>query len=213
MEKELSYAVNVEATKNIAGICSDYRIPLAFTSTDLVFDGLKGNYSEEDEKNPVSEYGNQKAIAEEEVLKIYPEATVFRLPLMFGHPQASTSNYLQKFITQLQNEEEVNLFTDEFRSVCGAKSISAGILQLIGHSGIIHLAGTERLSRYEFGLKAATAFQLPISLVQPCLQKEMKMAAPRPPDVSLNITKALNLGYNPLQVDEELKMIASGSYL
>lgn len=206
-QKELSYAVNVEATKNLAGICSDYNIPFVFTGTDLVFNGLKGNYTEEDEPNPVSVYGEQKAIAEAEVLSIYPLATVVRLPLMFGYPQASASNYLQKFVAQLKQGEKAKLFTDEYRSVCGAESIGKGIFRLINHSGIFHIAGKERLSRYEFGLKAAEAFGLNKTLIEPCKQSDVTMAAPRPPDVSLNISKAMALGYNPLSVEEELKQI------
>lgn len=206
-QPELSYAVNVEATKNLAGICSDYNIPFVFTSTDLVFDGQKGNYTEGDEPNPVSVYGEQKAKAEAEVLSIYPLATVVRLPLMFGYPQASAANYLQKFIAQLKQGEKTKLFTDEYRSVCGAQSISKGILQIMNHSGIFHLAGKERLSRYEFGVKAAETFGLNKTLIEPCKQSDVTMAAPRPPDVSLNISKAQALGYNPLSVGEELKQI------
>lgn len=212
-EKALSYIVNVEATKNLAGICSDYKIPFAFTSTDLVFDGSKGNYSESDEKNPLSAYGEQKALAEEAVSAIYPEAVIFRLPLMFGTPEASKNNYLQKLLTQLQNSERVNLFTDEFRSICGAKSISKGILQFINQSGIIHLAGKEKLSRYDFGLKVTEAFHLDKTLLNACSQKDIKMAAPRPPDVSLNILKAQQLGYAPMRVDEELTQIATCHYI
>ena len=73
------HAVNVEASVNLAGICSDFQIPFAFTSTDLVFDGKKGRYKEEYAKNPLSIYGEQKSIAEEGILKIYPGSTVFRL--------------------------------------------------------------------------------------------------------------------------------------
>lgn len=210
--KELSYEVNVEATKNLAGICCDFRIPFAFTSTDLVFDGNKGMYQEGDTKNPVSVYGEQKSIAEDEVLRIYPEATVFRLPLMFGEPQASAANYLQKFIAQIKNGEKATLFHDEYRSICGAKSIAEGILKLINETGIIHLAGKEKISRYEFGLKAVKAFGLDESLLLSCSQKDVKMAAPRPADVSLDISKAVSLGYAPLSVDEELELIATGKY-
>ena len=74
---EISYTVNVEASRNLAGICSDFNIPLAFTSTDLVFDGKKGRYRETDQKNPVSIYGEHKSAAEDEILKIYPEAWCF----------------------------------------------------------------------------------------------------------------------------------------
>lgn len=211
--KELSYEVNVEAAKNLAGICCDFHIPFAFASTDLVFDGRQRMYKEEDAKNPLSVYGEHKAVAEDELLRIYPEATVFRLPLMFGEPVASTSNYLQKFISQIKNGDKASLFNDEYRSVCGAKSIAEGMLKLMNKTGIIHLAGKEKLSRYEFGLKAANAFGLNESLLHSCSQKEVKMAAPRPADVSLDISKAVSLGFAPLTVEEELKLIATGKYL
>jgi dTDP-4-dehydrorhamnose reductase len=210
---DLSYSVNVDASKNLAGICCDFQIPFVFTSTDLVFDGKKGMYQEEDEKSPVSVYGEQKAKAEDEILKIYPESTVFRLPIMFGYPQASTGNYLHNFLNQVNNRQVANLFNDEYRSVCGAKSISEGILQLLGKSsGVVHLAGKERLSRYDFGMKAVAAFGLDPAFVKESSQKEMKSAAPRPADVSLNINKAINLGFLPLSVHEELEQIVNGKY-
>jgi len=210
--KELSNDVNVEATKNLAGICCDFKIPFSFTSTDLVFDGKQGMYKEDDAKNSLSVYGGQKSIAEDEVLRIYPEATLLRLPLMFGAQEASATNYLQKFIGQIKKEEDVYLFNDEYRSVCGARSIADGILKLINNTGIIHLAGKEKLSRYEFGLKAAKAFGLDESLLLSCSQKNVKLAAPRPADVSLDISKALSLGFAPLSINEELNLIAEQKY-
>ena len=209
----VAYIVNVDASKNLAGICCDFQIPFAYTSTDLVFDGKKGMYSEDDEKNPVSVYGEQKAIAEDEILKIYAEATVFRLPLMFGYPQASAGNYMRGFINKLNASDGVTLFNDEYRSIAGAKSISEGMLGLLGKtSGIVHLAGRQRLSRYDFGMKAVEAFGLNSNMVKAGSQKEAKNMAPRPADVSLNIKKAMALGYAPLSVDKELELIATGKY-
>ena len=211
--KEISHAVNVDASKNLAGICCDFQIPLVFTSTDLVFDGQKGMYTEEDEKNPVSVYGEQKAIAEDELLKIYPEASVYRLPIMFGNPEAAAGNYMHGFIKRLKQGEVTTLFVDEYRSVCGAKNISEGILSLMGKtSGILHVAGKERLSRYDFGMKVVKAFGLNAGLIKPGSQKDAINMAPRPADVSLNINKAMALGFYPLDVEEELEQIATAKY-
>jgi dTDP-4-dehydrorhamnose reductase len=211
--KELAYSVNVDASKNLAGICCDFQIPFAFTSTDLVFDGIKGMYCEEDEKNPLSIYGEQKAIAEDEILSIYPEATVFRLPIMFGYPEASLGNYMRRFIEQIKRDERATLFNDEYRSIAGARSISEGILKLLGKtSGIIHVAGPERLSRYDFGLKVVRAFDFDPGLIEEGSQKAAKNMAPRPADVSLNIKKAIDLGYIALSADTELGQIANGKY-
>ena len=211
--QQMSYAVNVDAARNLAGICCDFQIPFGFTSTDLVFDGKKGYYNEDDEKNPLSVYGEQKAIAEEGILNIYPEATVFRLPLMFGDLNAGTGNYMYKFINQLKAGELATLFNDEYRSICGARSISEGMLNLLGKTpGILHVAGPDRMSRSEFGRKVVNAFGLDPTLLKECSQLEIKSMAPRPADVSLNIKKAIHLGYAPLNADTELGLIANGKY-
>jgi dTDP-4-dehydrorhamnose reductase len=210
----ISLAVNVEASKNLAGICSDFQIPFCFTSTDLVFDGKKGLYNENDVKNPVSKYGEHKALAEEEILKIYPGAAIFRLPLLLGIPDASANNYMQRFLTAIQNSTSITLFTDEYRSACCAKSINMGIGALLQKAeGIIHLGGPERLSRYEIGLKICTAFNLPTVGIHSGLQAEFKADAPRPADVSMDISMARAMGYSPLTLDEELKLIAENRYI
>lgn len=215
--KELSYAVNVEAAMNIAGIAADYNIPFAFTSTDLVFDGKQGMYKEEDDKNPLSVYGEQKSEAEDEIRSIYPSATIFRLPLMIGAPEASRSNYLKNFLQQISEGQKATLFYDEYRSACGAKSIAQGMLTLLGNNSdlppVVHIAGPERLSRYDIGLAIAKAFGLSETMLQSMSQKDLQMAAPRPADVSLDISKAVALGYQPVALAEELNAIAGNNYL
>lgn len=212
-DRALSYAVNVEASRNLAGICSDYQAQFVFISTDLVFDGRKGYYSEEDKVSPLMVYGEHKALAERQVTEIYPASLVVRCPLMFGDPEASAKNYLPDFIRSLKEGRPVNLFSDEYRSVCGAKSVAEGIIHVCEEeSGLLHIAGRERVSRLEFGLVAAKAYGLDSSLIRPCLQSEAQLAAPRPPDVSLNISKAAALGYSPMDFREELQNIADGNY-
>ena len=211
--KELSYELNVEVTRNLAGICSDFQIPFAFTSTDLVFDGMKGNYTEDDSTNPLMVYGEHKLLAEQEVGRVYPEGLIARCPLMFGALDASSKNYFFNFIKNLREGKSNKLFHDEYRSVCGAKSIAEGLLHLCEEvSGVVHLAGSERVSRYDLGLSIADAFSLDKNLLESCSQKDVQMDAPRPADVSLNIQKALSYGYSPLAYKEELKQIASGNY-
>ncbi len=210
----ISRTVNVDASRNIAGICSDFNIPFAFTSTDLVFDGTQGKYKETDAKNPISVYGEHKSEAEEEILKIYPGSVIFRLPFMLGHPDAGTNNYFRGFIDRLDKGETVNLFTDEYRSVCGAGSVARGMLNLFeSNSGILHLGGKERLSRYEAGLMMANAVKLPATQIKACRQKDVPLPAPRPADVSMDISKAVALGYDPMLLEDELKLMLEKNYI
>ncbi|MFN6526484.1 NAD(P)-dependent oxidoreductase [Nostoc sp. ChiSLP03a] len=203
-----SHAINVIASCNIAGLCADNSIPCAFTSTDLVFDGLNAPYRETDAVCPVNLYGEQKAIAEAGMLERYPMTAVCRMPLMFGAATPTAKSFIQPFIQTLQAEKELNLFIDEFRTpVSGTTAAKGLLLALEKVNGIIHLGGKERISRYDFGQILVEVLQLPATRLKSCRQQDVKMAAPRPTDVSLDSSKAFALGYQPLSVREELEAI------
>lgn len=205
---EESHAINVTASCNIAGLCADNSIPCAFTSTDLVFDGLNAPYRETDAVCPVNLYGEQKAIAEADMLERYPMTAVCRMPLMFGAATPTAKSFIQPFIQTLQAEKELNLFIDEFRTpVSGTTAAKGLLLALEKVNGIIHLGGKERISRYDFGQILVEVLQLPATRLKTCRQQDVKMAAPRPTDVSLDSSKAFALGYQPLSVREELEAI------
>ncbi|MBN3941645.1 MAG: NAD(P)-dependent oxidoreductase [Nostoc sp.] len=203
-----SHAINVIASCNIAGLCADNSIPCAFTSTDLVFDGLNAPYRETDAVCPVNLYGEQKAIAEADMLERYPMTAVCRMPLMFGAATPTAKSFIQPFIQTLQAEKELSLFIDEFRTpVSGTTAAEGLLLALEKVNGIIHLGGKERISRYDFGQILVEVFQLPAIGLKSCRQQDVKMAAPRPADVSLDSSKAFALGYQSLSVREELEAI------
>ncbi|MDZ8023768.1 MAG: NAD(P)-dependent oxidoreductase [Nostoc sp. DedQUE11] len=203
---EESHAINVTASCNIAGLCADNSIACAFTSTDLVFDGLNAPYCETDFVSPVNIYGEQKAIAEAGMLERYPMTAVCRMPLMFGAATPTAKSFIQPFIQTLKDGKELNLFIDEFRTPVSGKTAAKGLLLALEKvNGIIHLGGKERLSRYDFGLLLAEVFELSVSGIKACRQQDVKMAAPRPADVSLDSSKAFALGYEPLSLRKELQ--------
>jgi dTDP-4-dehydrorhamnose reductase len=208
-----SWKINVEASKHLALIAGAEDIKLCFASSDLVFDGTKGNYKETDVPNPINKYGAQKWEAEKIILSLLAKAVVFRLPLMFGNTESKRSHLMQ-MLQQLRSQQEVKLFTDEYRSICGVNSVTRGMLSLMDKAqGVYHLGGKERMSRYDFGVMAAKIFGCPTHLIKPCLQKNIPMPAPRPKDVSLNSEKAIYLGFRPLGAEEELRLIAHESTL
>ncbi|NJP09387.1 MAG: NAD(P)-dependent oxidoreductase [Leptolyngbyaceae cyanobacterium RU_5_1] len=204
-QPEESYLLNVTIACNIAGLCADYGIPCVFTSTDLVFDGLNPPYQETDPVSPTSRYGEQKAIAEAEMLACYPATAVCRMPLMFGAVPSNASSFLQPFIQKLRAEEELKLFVDEFRTPVSATAAAQGLLLAFQTvQGRIHLGGRERISRYEFGRLMVDVLELPATGLKASRQQDVKMAAPRPPDVSLDSSKAFELGYAPRSLRDEL---------
>ncbi|MBD1927935.1 NAD(P)-dependent oxidoreductase [Trichocoleus sp. FACHB-90] len=205
---EETHLINVTASVNIAGLCADYSIPCVFTSTDLVFNGLNPPYKETDSVSPVNLYGEQKVMAESGMLERYPMTAVCRMPLMFGNATPTAISFIQPFIQTLKEGKELRLFIDEFRTpVSGVTAAQGLLLALEKVRGIIHLGGKERISRYDFGRLLVEVFKLPEVGLKSGKQEDVKMAAPRPPDVSLDSSKAFELGYSPLSVRQELEAL------
>jgi dTDP-4-dehydrorhamnose reductase len=206
---ELSHKVNVEATVCLAEYCATHNTPFLFSSTDLVFDGTKGNYTETDTVNPLMLYGRQKAMAEKLILDLNKTACILRLPLMFCDGGKNAQSFLQPLLQKLKAGDKVFLFTDEFRSVAGGASVAKGIKLALENNwqGIYHLGGKEKISRYDLGLLICEVFGLDKNLIVPTLQSELKPVATRPPDVSLNSDKAYRLGYEPLLIENELQLL------
>jgi dTDP-4-dehydrorhamnose reductase len=201
-----SRRINVDVPHNIAGLCADYNISCAFTSTDLVFDGLNPPYGEQDPACPVNVYAEQKVLAEEGMTKRFPETAICRIPLMFGASPASSQSSLQIILNALMKKQKLNLFTDEYRTPISAGTAFSGLLLALENvSGILHLGGCERVSRYELGMLTARIFQKNATGLIPCRSSEVFAAAPRAPDVSLDSSKAKALGFSPLPLKEELK--------
>ncbi|MEP9412083.1 MAG: NAD(P)-dependent oxidoreductase [Candidatus Brocadia sp.] len=200
-----SQKINVDAAVNIAALCADYKISCVFTSTDLVFNGLNAPYREEYPVCPVNFYGEQKALAENGVLKYYPLVAVCRMALMFGAPGPYARGFIQPMIEAMRTGRELRLFVDEFRTPVSVKAAVYGIFLALGKvSGILHLGGIERISRYNFGKLLMDTLGIHEAKLVPCRQKDVIMPAPRPPDVSLDSSKAFALGFKPLPLSVEI---------
>lgn len=210
-DPDKSYQVNVVSAVALARRCATAGIPFLFTSTDLVFDGTQPPYGEGDRPSPVNIYGTQKAAAEREILAVYPQATVCRLPLLYGAATPTATCFLQGFLAAMAAGQPLTLFTDEVRTPVAVTDAVRG-LQLVldqGRTGIVHLGGPQRLNRYEFGLLMAEAFHVSATCLRPCLQADVDLPAPRPKDVSLNSEQAFAWGYAPRLAEVALKEIAA----
>jgi dTDP-4-dehydrorhamnose reductase len=203
-----SYQINVTASQLLAKICADVQIPFIFTSTDLVFDGTQPPYLETDPVSPINTYGEQKVAAEREILTAYPQATICRMPLMFGMAPPTASSFIQPWLKALGSGQSLQLFVDEFRTPVSAITAAQGLLMALQVApGILHLGGTERISRYEFGCLVAQVCGFDFALLAPIYQRDLLMTAPRAADVSLDSTKAIELGYAPPPLKQELAAI------
>lgn len=200
-----SRLINVDAAVEISGLCAEGSISLVFTSTDLVFNGLRAPYGEEDPVTPVNVYAEHKVLAEEGILRRYPEATVCRMPLMFGDCGPHGESFIQPMIRAMKEGKGLKLFTDEFRTPASARDAVKGlVLAMNSVKGIIHLGGPQRISRYQMGELLADVLGIPNPALTPCRSQDLPMPAPRSLDVSLKSEKAFSLGYAPGRIREEL---------
>ena len=206
LQPEKTRLINIDASAKIASICSMTEIPLVFASSSQVYAGTNAPYTETSPTKPVNDYGRQKLEAEHIIRALYPFATICRVPLMFGPAPPSTSSSLQLVLKALNQGKEISLFVDEWRSSLGALSASKGLCHMLHHPGeLFVLAGDETLSRYEFGYRVATFFELDASLIKPAHQADIIMAAQRPSDLTMCNDKAKTFGFHPESIDEELQ--------
>lgn len=208
LHPEAAHKVNVEATQKLVKIAAQLDIPFVFTSSDLVFDGTQPPYNEQSPLNPPSLYGRQKQEAEAMIQAIHPAAIIARLPLMYGFPKYG-QNFLSNWVAKLKGGEVVHAFTDEYRTAASGRCVSNGIWLLLERQvkGIWHLGSKERLSRYDFAVNVATHLGLDTSLIIPSKQADVKMAAKRPADVSLDSQRAFDIGYEPLSLKSYLESV------
>ena len=184
----LARKVNVEVTALLAELAAD--IPLFFMSTDLVFDGRIGRYDETAPVNPLSLYAATKVAAEQIVLA-NPRHTVIRTSLNGGTSPTGDRGFNEQTRRVWQGGRTVRLFTDEYRSPIAAEVTARAIWELVAlnRPGLYHVAGSERLSRWQIGqLLAARWPELKPGIESSSLKEYT--GAPRSPDSSLNNAKA-----------------------
>jgi dTDP-4-dehydrorhamnose reductase len=209
-DRDLAKSVNVAGTANIAEVCAKIRAKLIFISTDYVFDGVRGDYAETDEPNPVNFYGLTKLEAERVVANISPKSLVVRTSVLFGwHP--TRLNYATWVLKGLREHQALNVVTDHVNSPTLNLNLAEAIKMAIEHDseGILHVAGSERISRFDFALKIAERFDLDGSLLVPVKMDELGWVAKRPRDSSLRVQKAeKELGVELFGVDRSLEEMA-----
>ncbi len=207
-----SWQINVETVKEINHYCQAHSARLVFTSTDLVFDGEKGNYAETDSPNPVNFYGDTKYEAEQEILN--PEHTVrpavIRLSLMYGINLNLQPTFFHRILHSMHHRQDLDLFQDQYRTMISVSNAAECLLEIAesDFSGILHLAGPERINRYNFGVRLAAHLGLPNDTLKSSNIDKAKLTARRPADVSLNNNLAVSILKTPiLSIDDGLESI------
>jgi dTDP-4-dehydrorhamnose reductase len=181
--------VNVKGTETIVEAASSAGARFIFFSTDLVFNGEKGDYSEGDEPDPTTLYGATKREAEKLVLEAADRAVVLRLALMYGKSGYSGTGFVHRLVESLKAGKLFKLFTDQYRTPLYLRDL-AQVLSMVlldeDLRGLYHLGGPERVSRWEFGQALAEVFGFREELLLPIRMEDLPGMVSRPRDCSLN---------------------------
>jgi dTDP-4-dehydrorhamnose reductase len=195
-DPKLAERVNIEATKLLAELAAESQF--IFFSTDLVFDGSKGNYRETDAPNPLHFYAETKVAAEQIVLK-NPRHVVVRTSINGGLSPTRDRGFNEKIRREWGAGQRLKLFTDEFRSPIFAGETARAVWELASQNqtGIFHVGGAERLSRWQMGQLLAKRWPDMNAKIEPASTKDFP-GARRAPDTSFDISKIQRILSKPL---------------
>jgi dTDP-4-dehydrorhamnose reductase len=186
--------VNVEATRQLAAWAASRCRRLVFTSTDLVFDGSRSWYREEDQARPILGYGRTKLDAEAHVTAM-PGGLVARLSLLFGPNPSGRPDFFATALAALRRGEPRAFFDDEFRTPLDYRTAADALVRLAESdaAGIVHVGGYERVSRFELMRRAAVATGIDPGLVRRESRADATLPESRPADVSLDTCRLAKL--------------------
>ena len=193
--------VNVKGVRNLVDAAHENESRLIHLSTDYVFDGNSGHYSELDTPHPLQFYAETKLEAER-IASELPSYAVARPSVIYGWnsleatgvPSSSgkTINFAMFVVDKLKKNEAIKAVRDQYSSPTFADNLAEALLRLARHphNGVFHTAGRSCMSRYEFAVKLADVFGYPTRLVEPVYTSEFKQLAKRPKNSCLRVEKA-----------------------
>lgn len=204
-----AYITNVEGTLNLLANAEEQKTFFIFLSTDFIFDGEKGMYSEEDAAHPVNYYGKTKLEAEEAVMEYPLSWAIVRTVLVYGQPHTERGNLLTVVREKLEKGEYYQVFNDQVRTPTYVGDLAKGIEQIMEKraTGVWHLSGEDVLTPFDMAIQLADYLSLNAKLLKPVTASELVQPARRPLKTGFNINKAKNeLSFQPVSFKEGLQL-------
>jgi dTDP-4-dehydrorhamnose reductase len=201
-DPERSNALNVDSIVSMADALRERGIRPIFVSSEFVFDGIQGRYTETDQANPQLLYGRQKRAVERHLEASHADFAILRLAKVYGE-ELGDGTLATGFIDTIRRERVIRCATDQYFSPVHVNDVVTAILAVAARSlcGIYHVAGPERLSRMdclESMLAALASYERTETVLEACSIRDFDLPEPRPLDVSLCVDKLISETGNEL---------------
>lgn len=211
--RELATRVNFEYTRDLADLCWDHDTRFIFLSTDTVFDGERGMYTEKDLPRPINFYADTKVRAEQAIEDFGGNYVIARVALVMGIPLWGEGNsFVTRMANTLKEGKQVTTPESEVRTPIDVVTLGRALVELAGNAyrGILHLSGNDRLNRLVMMRRIAERLELPSENVVSHDPTGIPGRAPRPRDVSLDNSRAKSVLTTPmLGLDDGLELVLS----
>jgi len=194
-ERERCWRTNVETLQNIIYACKFVEVNLVHISTDYIFDGKNGPYSEEDKPNPLNYYGKSKLASENLVITSNIEYSIIRTSTLYsGSNIKGKKNFAIRMWEELSKGNKIKAIRDEVRNPTFTGNLADCIWKIINleRNGIYNIAGKNIIDRYNYALEFARYFGFSEKLIEPVYSVEMQNRTPRPKNCGLLVEKAEN---------------------
>lgn len=191
-DRALAWKVNVSGVENLVYGAKMVGAKVIHFSSDYVFDGTNGPYSESDTPNPISYYGRTK-LASENILKLsgIPHV-IIRTMILYGIANQVKDNFALWLANSLSENKQIRVVDDQIGNPTLVDDLAFAVLKIVEYdrSGLFHITGSELVSRYGFALALAKKFKFNKDLITPIKTSILKQPAPRPLKSGLIILKA-----------------------
>lgn len=199
--------INRQAVQMLAKCCQKLGIHFQMLSTDFVFDGLAGPYTESDQPNPLSVYARSKTEGENIVQQLDGLSySIVRTIIVYGKgEQLSRSNLILWAKEALEKGDALQIVDDQFRAPTWADDLAWACVRIceLDQTGIFHIAGPETLSIYQIVERVAAYYQLSMTQVSKLSSATLQQPAKRPPHTGFILDKARTvLGFEPLTLEQ-----------
>jgi len=186
----LAHEINVVGIQNIIKATNKH-VKIIQLSTDYVFEGKDGPYSETDPTHPISYYGRSKLEAENVLRGALHPYSIIRGSVLYGDPLNAKSNFFAWVYDSLSQNKNINVVTDQTSNPAWLPSLSDAIMKMIllNGEGVYHFGSDDYLNRYDFAVLIATVFGFDTDLITPATSDSMSFIGRRPVHSGLKTKK------------------------